>query len=87
MKQQIEFYLTLFKNIKETKKSINFFFSHYNTEENFLSLISNILANLSPQELVKDELKSVLEHMQKLAIHKKLLAINPLNKDRLHVLH
>jgi hypothetical protein len=45
--------------------------------------MDNIIANLNPQEHLKPELKSVLEHMQVLAGENKLLAIDPLDKQRL----
>lgn len=47
----------------------------------------NIIANLNPQELMKSELKSVLEHMEVMAGEGKLLAIDLLDKNHLKVLH
>ena len=49
--------------------------------------MDNIIANLNAQELMKSELKSVLDHMKVLAGENKLLAIDPLDKERLKVLH
>jgi hypothetical protein len=41
--------------------------------------MKNIIANLNSKELMKTELKLVLEHMQVLAEHKKLIAFDPLD--------
>jgi len=49
--------------------------------------MKNIIAHLNPQELMKPELISVLEHMEVLAGQGKLLAIDPLDNGRLKVLH
>ena len=45
--------------------------------------MDNIIASLEAHEHLKTELKSVLEHMQVLAGENKLLAIDPLDKQRL----
>lgn len=79
MKNLIEFYSMIIKNITNTKESINFFFSHYEQSTNMSQLMTDIIVSLSSYDLTQPYLKDVLTHMQSKAEKNELVILDPLD--------
>ena len=79
MKNLIEFYSMIIKNITNTKESINFFFSHYEQSTNMTQLMTDIIVSLSSYDLTQPYLKDVLTHMQSKAEKNELVVLDPLD--------
>lgn len=77
MKNLIEFYSMIIKNITNTKESINFFFSHYEQSTNMSQLMTDIIVSLSSYDLTQPYLKDVLTHMQSKAEKNELVILDP----------
>jgi hypothetical protein len=87
LKDLIEFYSCMIKNMVEKTKNVNFFFSNYPKDFNMHKLMEDIIEGLQSHEMMKTVLKEVLYKMEGKASVGKLLILDPLDGERMRVLN
>jgi hypothetical protein len=83
MKHLITFYSSMIKNLDSNIESMNFFFSHFgDLDYDMGEHMKRVNKHLNHYDLSNLSLRLVLEHMEKLGKEKKLLILDPLDKEK-----